>query len=377
MSGSGTPRTIGLEEELLLVDPATRRVTSRATQVLKDFHDRGPERTRATDDLDPELFRHQLETRTDPSASTADQLDQVRAARRTAGEAAAAGGLAVAACGIVPSALEEAVVSPGDRYRAIVDTFGAVALTGGTCGMHVHVDIASDAEGVGVLDRIGPWLPVLRAVSANSPIHDGRDTSYASWRSQVWGRWPSAGPTEQFGSVEGYRAACAALIATGAALDEGMLYLDARLAAHQPTLEVRVADVCTDPLDTVLVAALTRALVETLARDHAAGTPVPPWRAEALRAAHWRAARYGVSGRLVHPEQRGLAPVAEVLAALVERVRPALEEAGDADLVRDGVRRVLAAGGSSRQRAAHERTGSVDGVVDDLLARTRSSWEGA
>ncbi|SDC98618.1 carboxylate-amine ligase [Nocardioides lianchengensis] len=377
MSGSGTPRTIGLEEELLLVDPATRRVTSRATQVLKDFHDRGPERTRATDDLDPELFRHQLETRTDPSASTVDQLDQVRAARRTAGEAAAAGGLAVAACGIVPSALEEAVVSPGDRYRAIVDTFGAVALTGGTCGMHVHVDIASDAEGVGVLDRIGPWLPVLLAVSANSPIHDGRDTSYASWRSQVWGRWPSAGPTEQFGSVEGYRAACAALIATGAALDEGMLYLDARLAAHQPTLEVRVADVCTDPLDTVLVAALTRALVETLARDHAAGTPVPPWRAEALRAAQWRAARYGVSGRLVHPEQRGLAPVAEVLAALVERVRPALEEAGDADLVRDGVRRVLAAGGSSRQRAAHERTGSVDGVVDDLLARTRASWEGA
>lgn len=377
MSGSGTSRTIGLEEELLLVDPATRRVTSRATQVLKDFHDRGPERTRATDDLDPELFRHQLETRTDPSASTVDQLDQVRAARRTAGEAAAAGGLAVAACGIVPSALEEAVVSPGDRYRAIVDTFGAVALTGGTCGMHVHVDIASDAEGVGVLDRIGPWLPVLLAVSANSPIHDGRDTSYASWRSQVWGRWPSAGPTEQFGSVEGYRAACAALIATGAALDEGMLYLDARLAAHQPTLEVRVADVCTDPLDTVLVAALTRALVETLARDHAAGTPVPPWRAEALRAAQWRAARYGVSGRLVHPEQRGLAPVAEVLAALVERVRPALEEAGDADLVRDGVRRVLAAGGSSRQRAAHERTGSVDGVVDDLLARTRSSWEGA
>jgi len=371
------PRQLGLEEELLLVDPATRAAVPRSPQVLKDFreHGRGRLSSVATDELDQELFRHQLETRTDPTTSAEDALAQIRDARRTAGEAAAAAGLAVAACGIVPTRLDEVEVSPDDRYRAMVAAFGEIARTAGTCGMHVHVDIDGDEEGVGVLDRLGPWLPVLLALSANSPFYDGRDTGYASWRAQVWSRWPSAGPTEQFGSLAGYRATCDMLLATGAARDEGMLYLDARLAAHQPTLEVRISDVCTDPLDAVLVATLARALVETGAREHAASDPVPRWRAEELRAAQWRAARYGVSEQLVHPGRRELAPAAEVIDALVDRVRPALDDAGDLALVDDARHRVLSASGASRQRAARERTGGVDGVVDDLLERTRLSWQ--
>lgn len=379
MDRSGVPRKVGLEEELLLVDPATRLVTARAPHVLKEFHEhgRGLRAAVATDELDQELFRHQLEIRTDPTTSLEDSLTQIRDARRTAGEAAAAADLGIAASGIVPTAVDQVMVSPNDRYRDMVDTFGEVARTGGTCGMHVHVDIDDDEEGVGVIDRLGPWLPALLAISANSPIYDGRDTSYASWRSQVWARWPSAGPTEQFGSVAGYRAACASLLEAGAARDAGMLYFDARLAALHPTLEIRIADVCTDPVDAVLVAALARALVETFAREHAAGEPVPRWRAEELRAAQWRAARYGVAERLVNPAARVLAPAAEVLAALVDRVRPVLVETGDLALVEDGTRRVQHQGGATRQRAAYERTGSVDGVVDDLLGRTRASWADA
>lgn len=379
MDRSGVPRKVGLEEELLLVDPATRLVTARAPHVLKEFHEhgRGLRAAVATDELDQELFRHQLEIRTDPTTSLEDSLTQIRDARRTAGEAAAAADLGIAASGIVPTAVDRVVVSPNDRYRDMVDTFGEVARTGGTCGMHVHVDIDDDEEGVGVIDRLGPWLPALLAISANSPIYDGRDTSYASWRSQVWARWPSAGPTEQFGSVAGYRAACENLLEAGAARDAGMLYFDARLAALHPTLEIRIADVCTDPVDAVLVAALARALVETFAREHAAGEPVPRWRAEELRAAQWRAARYGVTERLVNPAARVLAPAAEVLAALVDRVRPVLVETGDLALVEDGTRRVQHQGGATRQRAAYERTGSVDGVVDDLLERTRASWADA
>lgn len=376
MERSGGPRTVGVEEELLLVDPETRRVTSKAPQVLKEFreHGRGRRRSVSTDELDQELFRHQLETRTDPTTALADVLAQVRDARRTAGEAAAAAGLAVAAAGIVPTEIDEVRVTPDDRYRDMVDTYGEIARTGGTCGMHVHVAIADDEEGVGVIDRLGPWLPAVLAISANSPITGRRDTAYASWRSQVWSRWPSAGPTEQFGSVAGYHATSDMLLATGAARDDGMLYFDARLAADHPTVEIRVADVCTDPLDTALVAALVRGLVEVSAREHAAGDPVPAWRAEELRAAQWRAARYGVAGRLVHPGTRALAPADEVLAALVDRTRPALEETSDLDTVERGCRRVLGASGATQQRAALERTGDVEGVVDDLLERTRRSW---
>lgn len=369
-------RTIGVEEELLLVDPATRRVSSRSPQVLKEFreHGRGRHASAATDELDQELFRHQVETRTDPTADLADLHVQVIDARRTAGEAAEAADLAVAACGIVPGPTEDVSVSPNDRYRAMVDTYGEVARTGGTCGMHVHVGIQDDEEGVGVIDRIGPWLPVLLAISANSPFSEGRDTHYQSWRSQVWARWPSAGPTEQFRSLERYRAVRRMYLDTGAARDDGMLYFDARLAAEHPTVEIRVADVCTDPADGVLIAGLVRGLVETAARAHARGDTLPPWRAEEARAAQWRAARYGVSDRLVHPVKRALAPAAEVLDALLDHVRPVLEETGDLHLVEDGCRRVLRAAGATCQRAAYERTGSVEGVVDDLLERTRRSW---
>ncbi|WP_127480446.1 carboxylate-amine ligase [Nocardioides pantholopis] len=371
------PRTLGIEEELLLVDPRTRRASARAPQVLKAFREHGPGRrvaTAATDEIDQELFRHQLEVRTDPSADAAALHAQVIAARRTAGGAAEAVDLALAACGIVPAGYEEVAVSPRDRYRDMVDTFGEVARTGGTCAMHVHVGVDGDEEGVAIIDRITPWLPVLLAISANSPFSSGRDTTYASWRQQVWSRWPSAGPTEQFGSAARYREVAQTMLRSGAARDEGMLYFDARLAARHPTVEVRVADVCTDPEDALLVAVLVRALAETAARAAAAGTPAPRWRAESVRVAQWRAARYGLAGQLVHPQTQELAAATQVLADLVTEVRDALEEAGDTDRVERGLARVLAGGGATRQRAAFERTGSVEGVVDDLIARTRASW---
>ena len=375
---SAMVRTLGLEEELLLFDPDTREVVPAAQSVLKQFREHGPGRRRAraaTDELDQELFRHQLETRTDPVTEIADALEQLVAARRTAGEAARAAGAAVGACGIVPLGGSRSEVSPNDRYRDMVDTFGEIARTGGTCGMHVHVGIDSEDEGVAVLDRIAPWLPVLVALAANSPYVEGRDSGYASWRAQVWGRWPSAGPTEQFGSVEGYRAACRAMLDTGAARDPGMLYFDARLSAGQPTVEVRVCDVCTDPAEAVTIGALVRALVETAAVDWAAGRPAPHWRAEALRAAHWRASRFGMADSLFHPLQRELRPAREVVAALVAAVEPALVDAGDLDLVASVSDRAINANGATRQRAAFERTGEVRGVVDDLIERTEASWQ--
>lgn len=375
MSASAT-RTVGVEEELLLVDPTTRAVSARSAEVLKQHREHGGGRDpmAASDELDQELFLHQIETRTDPSTELADIRSQLVAARRTAGEAAEAAGLAVVACGIVPLEGEGPQVSANDRYRAMVETFGETARTGSTCGTHVHVAVASPEEGVGIIDRIVPWLPVLVAIGANSPFAEGRDTRYASWRSQAWSRWPSAGSTEAFESLEGYREASRQLLMTGAARDEGMLYYDARLSAGQPTVEVRVLDACTDPDDVVLATALVRGLVETAAEEWAREEPLARWRAEVLRAAHWRAARMGLSSTLVHPRERELRPAREVLEALVDHVRDRLEAAGDLDLVRDGVKRVLQAGGATRQRAAYERTGSVEGVVDDLLERTRASW---
>lgn len=370
-------RTIGVEEEMLLVDRETRAISARSVEVLKANREHGGGRDpqAASDELDQELFLHQLETRTDPAVSLDDIERQLVAARRTAGEAASAAGLAVIASGIVPLDGGEPKVSPNERYRDMVETFGETARTGQTCGCHVHVAIDSPEEGVGIIDRIVPWLPVLVALAANSPFFEGRDTGYASWRSQAWTRWPSAGPTEAFGSLAGYEETSRLMKMTGAARDDKMLYYDARLSTGQPTVEVRVLDACTDVADAVLAAALVRGLVETAADDWAADRRPEPWRAEILRASHWRASRMGVTSTLVHPVERELRPAREVLDALVDHVRPRVEAAGDLDRVRDGVERVLQGSGATHQRAAYERSGSVEGVVDDLVVRTEQTWE--
>ena len=161
------------------------------------------------------------------------------------------------------------------------------------------------------------------------------------------------------------------LIASGAALDEGMIYFDARPSRHYPTLELRVADVCLSVDDAVLVAALGRALVTTAAERWAAGEPVPDVRPEQLRAASWRAARYGLSGPLLDVERAELVAPRVLVDRLVERVRPALVTAGDLDVVTGLVDDVFAHGdGARRQRAAYARRGELKDVVELVVRET-------
>src|SRR3954447_12008928 len=129
-------RTVGVEEELLLVDPGTRAVTARSAEVLKANREHGSGRAplASTDELDQELFLHQIETRTDPTTDLDDVARQLVAARRTAGDAATSAGLGVIASGIVPIQGDEPQVSPNARYRAMVEVFGETARTGSTCG---------------------------------------------------------------------------------------------------------------------------------------------------------------------------------------------------------------------------------------------------
>jgi carboxylate-amine ligase len=194
----------------------------------------------------------------------------------------------------------------------------------------------------------------------------------------MWNRWPSAGPAEVFGDAETYRREIDALIATGAAFDRGMVYLVARLAAEYPTVEIRVADVCTALDDALLVAALVRAVADTAATQWASGVAPPAWRTELIGASTGRAARFGLSGRLVHPETRVLVPVREAFAALIEFATDSLEETGDRPTVDELFEQLLSRGsGAARQRSAYEAGGSLEAVVHDLIARTEASYTSA
>lgn len=237
------------------------------------------------------------------------------------------------------------------RYLRARSEFGLTAWEQLTNGCHVHVGVADDVEGVAVLDRIGPWLAPLLAISANSPFWLARATGYESFRSQVWARWPTAGPTRMFGTPEAYHAAVAALVATSTVLDEAMVYFDARLSARYPTVEIRVADVCLDPDTATLVAGLARGLVETVAREAASGVPLPDAPVELLRTSHWRAGRSGLVGDLVDPRTWRPAPAHDVIGALLTYTRDALADAGDLDTVTELLGALWARGnGAARQR---------------------------
>ncbi|MGH3801775.1 MAG: glutamate--cysteine ligase, partial [Pseudonocardiaceae bacterium] len=311
----------------------------------------------------------QIETNTRPCTSLNELGSELRRWRRVAAQAARAGGAQVAALATAPLPVAP-IITPKPRYREMRDKFGLTAAQQLTCGCHVHVEVGSDEEGVAVLDRIRGWLPTLLALSANSPFWQGEDTGYASFRSQMQNRWPSAGPTELFGSAENYHATVRTMIESGVPLDEGMIYFDARLSRNYPTVEVRVADVCLHSDDAVLLAGLTRALVETAARAWRAGRPPPPFRVELLRLAAWRASRSGLGGSLIDPTGRQ-APAQRVVQALIEHVRPALEDLGEYDVVQACTDAVFGRGnGSTLQRDAYRRGGSLADVVAFAVTRT-------
>jgi carboxylate-amine ligase len=215
---------------------------------------------------------------------------------------------------------------------------------------------------------------VLQAATANSPFFAGADTGYASWRSVMWERWPTVGPTPYLESHAHYEQLLEDLIASGAMLDKGMLYWYARLSAHLPTIEIRIGDVCPTLDDTILVAALSRARVATVWHDVHAGRPAPRIEPALLSAAHWRAAHDGLEGLAFDVATRRPRPAWHLMRQLFDLVRPELDRHGDLERVTVLLGRLRSHGtGAARQRAVYARRGDIADVVDWLADRTRQS----
>jgi carboxylate-amine ligase len=367
-------RSVGVEEELLLIDAASGQPRAVASAALRaagrdEQASNGVGKT-GTAPLESELQQEQLETATVPCASLDELESELRRCRLVAARAAQGAGVQLAAVGTSPVPVHP-TLTPSARYRQMAEDFGMTAQEQLTCGCHVHVQVASDEEGTAVLDRLRLWLPPLLAISANSPFWHGRDSGYASFRYQAWGRWPSSGPAGFFGSARAYNELAQAMTDTGTILDQGMIYFDARLSRHYPTLEIRIADVCLDRHDAVLLAGLARALVETAARAWQDGAPARPVRTELLRLAAWRASRSGLDEHLVDPLTGRPSPASDVIMALVDHVKPALTATGDFPVIEGLLKDLMARGnGASLQRAAYRRAGQPLDVVRAAVART-------
>ena len=355
-------RTVGVEEEFMLVAAdGTLRAAAPAALAYAHRHEPADDAVPGGH-LEKELKHEQIETSTHPCERLDDLEGELRRGRAAADASARYAGTRIAAVATAPGSPGSAVFREPRALR-MTEAFGLLVDEQLTCGCHVHVEVADDDEGVRVIDHLRVWTAVLLALSSNSPFWDSRDTGYSSFRTQVWYRWPTAGPTAPFGDAATYRRVVADLVASGTILDDGMVYFDARLSARYPTVEVRVADVCLDVEDAVLQAALVRALAETAV---ARGGHGPQPRAELLRVASWRAARTGLTGDLLHPLTGRPAPAASVVRTLLEHVSPALEAAGDLDRVAARLDHLLVRGtGADVQRRWRD-----DGADDrDLVAR--------
>ncbi|MEU7904445.1 carboxylate--amine ligase/circularly permuted type 2 ATP-grasp protein [Actinoplanes sp. NPDC049118] len=366
----GTGLTLGVEEELHVVDLRTRELVPRAPEVL--------DRLDAAN-YSAELHRSVVETNTEVATTLDDLRDGIVTLRRRAIGVADSLGLGLVAAGTVPVVdLDSLPVTPTSRYRRMVDEYQMLAREQLICGAQVHVGIPDRDEAVSIAQRVAPALPVLLGISASSPYWMGEDSGYASVRSLVWLRWPTAGDSGPVTSAEDHDALVADLIASGTITDPKMVYFDVRPSAHVPTVELRVTDSSPDADTVVLLAGLFRGLVLRARQEYRAGLPMAPTRPPLHRAAMWRAARSGLEGDLLDlPRSPVPVPAAVAVERLVGDLRPQLEELGDWEQVFDLSVQTLSRGSSAaRQRRAMGRRGRITDVVDLLVADTRGGATG-
>ncbi|MFI6516864.1 glutamate--cysteine ligase [Spirillospora sp. NPDC050679] len=357
---------MGVEEEFLLLDPVTGRSVPRAAEVMA----RAGEPRAPGAAFQAELLAAQVEAATGVCTGLGELRRQLLEDRAQLAAAARAEGLQMVSTGtpVLPAA--DPPFAPGERYARIAGLYAGVVAGYEVCGCHVHIGVADRDTGAAVLDHLRPWTPMLLALSANSPFDRGRDSGYASWRMLEQARFPGSGVTPWFGSADAYDREAARLLECGVLADGTMTFWLARLSPHLPTVEVRAADAAVTADEAVLQAALVRGLVRAALDDLAAGRTAPRVRDQVCAAAVWTAARYGTAGPAVDPVSERLVPAGVRLAALLERVRPALDATGDLA----EVRRLLAClaehgTGADRQRRAAAR--GPRAVIEMLV---RQAW---
>lgn len=341
-------RTVGVEEEFLLVDSITGGTVARAPEVLA-----GARASAAESDFHAELLGTQVEAASPVAVDLAGLRHALTAGRLELAAAAGAAGLRLVSSGTPVLPFVDPPVTAGERFADIDRRYAGVIRDYEACGCHVHVGVPDRDTAVAVVNHLTPWLPSLLALSVNSPYHRASDTGYGSWRMVLQSRFPGSGPAPYFRSAADHDRQVDRLVDCGVLADPAMTFWTARPSPRYPTVEVRAADAVPTVGEAVLQAALTRALVQRALDELAAGREAVPVDPQVGAAAQWTAARYGLAGFAVDPVRGRRVPVAETVTALFAAVRPVLERTGDLPEVQALWRRVRQEGtGADRQRRA-------------------------
>lgn len=365
-AGREAGETVGIEEEFFLVDPVSGCTVDSASRVLARVVSSQPVAADAA--VHAELLGTQVESATGICRTLEQVRAQLRGGRRRLAAAARAEGLWLIASGTPPLAGPTPAPSAGERFERIAGTYAGLVSDYQCCGCHAHVGVHDRDLAVAVVNHLAPWLPTLLALSVNSPFDRGCDTGYSSWRMVTQSRFPGAGIAPWFASAASYDAQVDRLVDCGVLADRHMSFWLARPSSRLPTVELRVADTATTVRGAVLQAALSRALVRTSLTELAAGREARPVDVQMASAAVWAAARYGLRGPGVHLGIERRVPAERLVAELLGRVSPALEDTGDLPTVRAGIAAVSAegTGAEHQRRAGRHGANRLARVVADL-----------
>ena len=351
-----TAWTVGIEEEVMLVSPETWLPASRCEDVLGALPAAVGESARA------ETHGAALELATRPSRTIGEAAEHLTALRGALAATLDELGLRAAAAGTHPTARwEDVSVSPGARYQFVHASMRELARREPTFALHVHVAVPEAETAVRALNAMRRHLPVLLALSGNSPFWQGRDSGLASARTPAFQAFPRTGLPRRFADYTDYVEAIDALMRSDAIPEPTFLWWDARLQPRFGTLEVRIMDAPTRVADTAAIAALVQCLV----RLEAERDPVPTHAPEVLDENRFIAARDGMEARLIEPSAGTRRPVADRLAELLYACAPVARALGCEDELAE-VPRLAASPGAARQRRLARSAGSLEGLVEAL-----------
>ncbi|HMJ36732.1 MAG TPA: carboxylate-amine ligase [Baekduia sp.] len=371
---TGPSYTIGIEEELMIVDGESFELVNAIESLLEDA--RAPSTKSIDGEIKPELMESVLEIATNPAANTAEAGAQLRALRRQVRDTAGQRGLTVGSAGTHPFALwEDQRIAARSRYRELVSALRFVARQELIFGLHVHVGLDDPDKAIHVANGMRVHLPVLLALSANSPFWRGDGTGMASTRLPIFRAFPRVGVPPSYRDWADYERQIEFMVSSGVMEDYTYLWYDVRPHPNLGTVEIRACDAQTRVEHTLGLAALIQAMVKELAEHYEAGTHLGEYPWQMLDENRWLAARHGLEGELVDlPSNERIATKA-LARRLVDRLREHAQDLGSADDLA-GVDDLLSRGnGAARQLIVYEANHDLREVMAEIVAATSGDGE--
>src|SRR5947207_3551566 len=365
MSAKSHTFTLGIEEEFAIVDPTTRELRSHIHEILEDG------KVVLKEQIKPEMHQSVVELGTEVCDSIEHARAHVVELRSRLAELAGRSGLKIASVGTHPfSHWRDQHITEGERYKQIIEDMQLLARANLIFGLHVHVGIPDRESAIHVMNQARYFLPHIYALSVNSPFWVGEDTGLKGYRLKVFERFPRTSIPDSFESLSEYEDYCKLLVKTGCIDNAKKIWWDIRLHPFCDTFELRVCDAQSRVDDTLAIAALIQAVIAKLHKLLHQNITFRIYRRRLLDENRWRAARYGINGKLIDFGRETEVDERSLLHELLEFVSTEVQELGSEKEMAHIERIIREGTGADRQLAAWEHAQDMKAVVDHIVAET-------